>query len=77
MKEQRGGRDISLPIQNLSSRRAQGGQRYVTATLPTGGKSGTQEAGWALGPVWVHAEKLTNIRIRTPDRLSRSEPLVE
>ena len=34
-----------------------------------------QEAGWAPGPVWIGAEYLANIGIRSSDRLACSESL--
>ena len=34
-----------------------------------------QEAGWAPGPVWVGAENLAPIGIRSPDLPARSESL--
>jgi len=34
-----------------------------------------QEAGWALGPVWMSEENLALTGIRSPDRQSRSESL--
>jgi len=66
MQEQRGGRDISLPIKTSVLE----GRRVVNVTsLPLyqqekGLVAIVQEAGWALGPVWVHAEKLTTIGIK-------------
>jgi len=35
----------------------------------------TQEAGWIAGPVWVGAEYLSLIMIRSPDRPARSQSL--
>jgi hypothetical protein len=32
-----------------------------------------QEAGWALGPVWIGAENLVPTGIRSPDRPARSQ----
>jgi hypothetical protein len=34
-----------------------------------------QEAGWALGPVWIGAENLAPTGIRSPDLPARSESL--
>jgi hypothetical protein len=34
-----------------------------------------QEAGWAPGPVWIGAENLALIGIRSPDRPARSQSL--
>jgi len=34
-----------------------------------------QEAGWALGPVWMGAENLTPSGIQSPDHPARNELL--
>jgi hypothetical protein len=34
-----------------------------------------REAGWVPGPVWTGAENLAPTRIRSPDRLARSQLL--
>ena len=36
-----------------------------------------QEAGWALGPVWMGPENLTPTGVRTPDRALRFAPYVQ
>jgi len=52
-----------------------GGQRHASAAF-TPGKDPVpilQEAGWAPGPVWLCAENLAPIGIRSPDLPARSE----
>jgi hypothetical protein len=52
-----------------------GGQHYAPATF-TPGKDPVpivQEAGWASEPVWIGAENLAPIGIRSPNLLARSE----
>jgi hypothetical protein len=54
-----------------------GGQRHAPAAF-TPGKDPVrivQEAGWALGPVWIGAENLAPTGIRSPDLPARSESL--
>jgi len=36
-----------------------------------------KKGGWAPGPVWTGAQNLALIRIRSPDRPGRSEPLYQ
>jgi hypothetical protein len=52
-----------------------GGQRHAPAALPPKKDPApiVQEAGWAPGPVWMGAENLAAIGIRSPDRPARSE----
>jgi len=52
-----------------------GGQRHAPAAF-TPGKDPLpilQEAGWIPRPVWIGAENLAPIGIRSPDRPTRSE----
>jgi len=54
-----------------------GGQRHAPAAF-TPGKDPVpilQEAGWATGPICIHAENLAPIGIRSPDLPARSELL--
>jgi len=54
-----------------------GGQRHTPATF-TPGKDPVpivQETGWAPGSVWMGAENLASIGIRSPDLPARSESL--
>ena len=43
-------------------------------SLPPG-RPGTQEIGWAPGPVWTCAENLAHAGIRSLDRQARSQSL--
>ena len=54
-----------------------GGQHHASAALPPGKDPVpiVQEAGWASGPVWTGMENLAPTRIRSQDRLARSESL--
>ena len=51
------------------------GQRHTPAALPPGKRDGTHFAeGWVgPGPVWMGAQNLAPIGIRSPDRRPRSE----
>jgi len=53
------------------------GQRHAPAALYPGKDPVpiVQEAGWALGSVWIGAEKLAPTGIRSPDRPARSQSL--
>ena len=52
-----------------------GDQRHASAALPAGNRPGTQETGWAPGPVCVGAEDLASTGARSQDRRARSELL--
>jgi len=54
-----------------------GGQRHAPAAFTTGKDPVpiVQEAGWAPGPVWIGAENIAPILIRTPERPARSKSL--
>jgi hypothetical protein len=51
------------------------GQRHAPAAFYPRERPGTQEAGWAPGPVWTGAENLAPTGIRSPDRPARSQSL--
>jgi hypothetical protein len=53
-----------------------GGQSKAQATLPPGKKLRTHcVGGWAPGSIWIGAENLARIGIRSPDLPGRSESL--
>jgi len=52
-----------------------GGQCHAPAGLSLGKGPGTQETGWAPGPVWMGAVNLAPAGIRSLDCPARSESL--
>ena len=75
MKAQKGSRNYCFF--DLGARLGVVGQGYAPATLALWKRSGNivQEAGCAPGPVWMGAENLVSIGIRSLDRPSRGESL--
>jgi hypothetical protein len=70
-KAQRSSRCVTLVFFNLSDRCGW----VVNATprqLYPRERAGTQEAGWAPGPVWTGAENFVPIGIRSPNRPAHS-----
>jgi len=77
MKAQGWGRDIALPIHNLSTRRV-----WVISTTPQplyplerDPVHIVQEAGWATGLVWMGVESPAHKRVQTPDCPAHSRSL--
>jgi hypothetical protein len=78
MRPLREDRGIALLfVVNLGTLDGVGGQHHAPAAF-TPGKDPVlivQEAGWASQPVWIDAENLAPIGIRSPDTPTHSESL--
>jgi len=63
----------SCTLSSTSAINGVGGQRHDPAALPARVTPYPlyQVAGWAPGPVWIHAKNLALTVIRSPDRLVR------